>query len=129
MTEAEVTYRGEYQNSNGGVDRIITITRKVEPDGIPEPLPIKPSMQIYHHSSEFNWGYHGSGPAQTALALLIDVTHDPMESVIRHQDFKREVVAAWPQGGGWEITASAIKDWLAKKQYADFEAEARRNVN
>jgi len=37
-----------------------------------EPLAILESLQLRTHSEEFNWGYGGSGPAQLALAILVD---------------------------------------------------------
>jgi len=33
--------------------------------------PLPPRLDLYNHSpTGFEWGYHGSGPAQTALAIL-----------------------------------------------------------
>jgi hypothetical protein len=70
-----------------------------------------PSQQLYNHSSDFNWGYGGSGPAQLALALLLDVTGDPDLSVKLHQHFKWQVVAGW--GDSWQITSDEVKKWVA----------------
>ena len=37
------------------------------------PLNPEPSQELWNHSPDgFNWGYGGSGPAQLALALLLD---------------------------------------------------------
>ena len=74
------------------------------------PLKIKPSMGIYNHASEFNWGYPGSGPAQTALAILYDVTGQKKASERLHQNFKRAYVAGW--GAHWRISETEIRAWL-----------------
>lgn len=43
----------------------------VEEDGKCYPLPLR--TDVYNHSpTGFEWGYGGSGPAQTALAILCD---------------------------------------------------------
>ena len=78
-----------------------------------KPLSPKPSQKLWNHSPDgFNWGYHGSGPAQLALALLIDVYPATDTCVRLHQDFKRAYVATW--GDSWTITDIEIRDWLSK---------------
>jgi len=70
-----------------------------------------PSQKLYNHSPEgFQWGYGGSGPAQLALALLLDVTGDGELSVALHQHFKRDFVATW--GESWEMDADQIRRWV-----------------
>jgi len=44
-------------------------------------------------SSGFEWGYGGSGPAQLALALLLDYTDDEAFALDHYQEFKTEVVS------------------------------------
>jgi hypothetical protein len=53
------------------------------------------SWQIRNHSPDgFNWGYGGSGPAQLALAILLE--YMPAEDAQKYyQDFKFKVVAGW----------------------------------
>lgn len=69
------------------------------------------SQQLFNHSPDgFNWGYGGSGPAQLALALLLDSTGDPGVALTQHQNFKRCFVADW--GDEWEITQNEIIAWL-----------------
>jgi hypothetical protein len=54
------------------------------------------SRRIRDHSSEFAWGYAGSGPAQFALALLmLYVDADTAETY--HQDLKSGWVTGLPQ--------------------------------
>ena len=70
-----------------------------------------PSQRLYNHSpGGFQWGYPGSGPAQLALALLLDATGDPELSVSLHQTFKRDFVALWDDT--WEITDLDIRLWV-----------------
>ena len=77
------------------------------------PLSPRWSLSIRNHSpTGFEWGYQGSGPAQLALAILLEVT-DVKEAQRAYQDFKRTVVAAW-QEDRWAATTEAIHDWLVK---------------
>lgn len=94
-------YRGySYQESGA-----LVVTK----DGAP--LSPAPSQKLYNHSPDgFQWGYGGSGPAQLALALLLDATGDSDLSVSLHQHFKRQFVAGWREK--WEITTEEIKRWV-----------------
>jgi Family of unknown function (DUF6166) len=51
---------------------------RADPDYKPlKRIRLRDSLKLWNHSpSGFNWGYGGSGPAQTALALLLDWTDD-----------------------------------------------------
>jgi hypothetical protein len=81
-----------------------------------EPLSPAPSQKLYNHSPDgFQWGYGGSGPAQLALALLLDATGDPELSFELHQDFKWAFVATWAEK--WEITTEQIKAWIKRQKY------------
>lgn len=72
------------------------------------------SQKLWNHSPDgFQWGYGGSGPAQLALALLLDATGDSELAVRLHQLFKWVFVAKW--GDQWEITTEEIKDWIQKR--------------
>jgi hypothetical protein len=85
------------------------------------------SQQLLNHSPDgFNWGYSGSGPAQLALALLLDATGDPGIALTQHQNFKRAVVADF--GDEWEITQEEIITWvnsLLKDQGSELERAIR----
>lgn len=71
-----------------------------------------PAFALRKHSpAGFSWGYCGSGPAQLALALLLDVVGEE-KALAWYQDFKAEVVAGWPQEGGWVLTEEAIRLWV-----------------
>lgn len=86
------------------------------------PLPLGPSLAIRNHSpTGFEFGYGGSGPAQLALAILLDyytgVACNPKGQAIKHyQDFKFAVIANLPPT--WELTSEQIGKWLAAKQKA-----------
>jgi Family of unknown function (DUF6166) len=72
-----------------------------------EPLPLR--LDLSNHSpTGFSWGYGGSGPAQLAVALLADALGDDDRAIRLHQCFKFKVVACWPEGERWWITAEQI---------------------
>ena len=71
-----------------------------------QPLSLRLDL-INHSPTGFGWGYGGSGPAQLALALLADSLGDNDRAIRLHQDFKK-VVAYWPEGERWWITAEQI---------------------
>ncbi len=83
-----------------------------------------PSLKVRNHSSTgFNWGYGGSGPAQLALAILLDHTGD--EATARHfcQDFKSDVVSCLEER--WTLPAEHVESWLASKTTQLMDQEAR----
>ena len=52
------------------------------------------SLDLARHSpTGFSWGYRGSGPAQLALALLLDYTNDETFALAHYTAFKDEVVS------------------------------------
>ena len=51
------------------------------------------------------------GPAQHALALLLEHTGDEELASMAHQMFKCEVVANW--GQAWTVTGLSIDTWLS----------------
>ncbi len=75
------------------------------------------SQKIWNHSPDgFSWGLEGSGPAQLALALLLDRGETEAAAVRMHQDFKRDVVAKFAQGKDFEIHAATIDNWIGAWQ-------------
>ena len=65
-----------------------------------------------HSPTGFNWGYGGSGPAQLALALLVDASNDNDLALEYYQRFKDEVVAGWPSNSHWKVDQNTILRWL-----------------
>jgi hypothetical protein len=76
----------------------------------------EPSQKLYNHSpAGFNWGYSGSGPAQLALAILLELTSKDF-ALFHHQDFKRDFIAGLEQEKDFEIDGQVITDWLNHKK-------------
>lgn len=65
---------------------------------------LEPRYDLRNHSPDgFCWGYHGSGPAQLALAMLGDYVRDDAFAQRHYQDWKREFVARLSQTEGWTL--------------------------
>lgn len=76
-----------------------------------EELPLR--LDVRSHSPDgFNWGYEGSGPAQLALALLLDCCKDRLFAESHYQDFKRTVLGRI-EADVWELTDRDILFWCA----------------
>lgn len=65
-------------------------TRRVWVDG-KELFPGRSQKAINHSPDGFNWGYAGSGPAQLALAILLE------QALSHYQQFKWDVISKLPQ--------------------------------
>jgi len=80
----------------------------VEKQSEQEQLTPERSLELADHSpSGFEWGYGGSGPAQLALALLLDYTDDEAFALDHYQEFKTEVVSQLDCAGSserWRLT-------------------------
>ena len=76
------------------------------------------SRALKDHSPDgFNWGYAGSGCAQLALALLLEVTNDEATALRHYHNFTYQVIAEiTDQTTDWEMQESMIRKWLAKQQ-------------
>ena len=93
---------------------------------------VRPLRHIpFHSPAGFSWGYAGSGPADLALAILVDHLRErPPQRGWRagaafsrwtagsaafrhHQHFKRDVAAQW--GDVWELTDEEIDVWLSAR--------------
>jgi Family of unknown function (DUF6166) len=62
-----------------------------------KPLTPTRSLGLVNHSpTGFSWGYGGSGPAQLALAVLLELT-DEASALATYQDFKWAVIARLPR--------------------------------
>ncbi|MBA7598377.1 hypothetical protein ES703_05392 [subsurface metagenome] len=104
------------------------VYKQLLPDGEPTELSPAPSQKLRNHSPDgFQWGYGGSGPAQLALALLLDVTSSPDVAQAHYQDFKFHLVASW--GEEWSITSREILEWLARMGTLELEKKVLTNRN
>ena len=72
------------------------------------------SLAVARHSPNgFNWGYGGSGPAQLALTVLLQVTN--RETALAHyQAFKWNVIASLPNGD-FTLSVDTARDGLASR--------------
>lgn len=70
------------------------------------------SQKLRNHSpAGFEWGYGGSGPAQLALAILLEVTTEEV-ALNLYQAFKASTVSRFPKDS-WRITEDSVLAWLA----------------
>lgn len=59
-----------------------------------KPLHPKRSQKLFNHSPDgFSWGYSGSGPAQLALAILLEAGLPPRRALKHYHHFKAEFLA------------------------------------
>lgn len=82
------------------------------------------SQLIANHSPDgFNFGYGGSGPAQLALALCLDVVGEVDRARSVYQEFKWRVIAKLPQDQQWSLTSNYI---LMVIEQIESDAETNR---
>jgi hypothetical protein len=77
------------------------------------------SQAIINHSPDgFNWGYHGSGPAQLALALLLEFRGAEFAKKF-YQNFKFDVISRLPLDKDFEFNEEIVINWdnNANKKY------------
>jgi hypothetical protein len=71
---------------------------------------------VYKHSpTGFNFGYSGSGPADTALNLLLMVTSKE-QAYSYYQDFKEKFIAGNTESDRLEIPLAAVKEYIKTKE-------------
>lgn len=75
--------------------------------------PLPPCNDIMNHSPDgFAWGYEGSGPAQLALAIMVNEYGCDLEKhPIHYQELKRGIVAKF-HPTGFSCTSEQIRDWI-----------------
>ena len=67
------------------------------------------------HSYDFNWGYGGSGPAQTALAILYTLYGKDV-ALRYYQDFKWDMIAPLEQACDFTMAISDIEAWMERER-------------
>ena len=69
------------------------------------------SRKVREHSPDgFNWSYGGSGPAQLALAILLEMT-DERTALKHYQDFKWAFISHLPPED-FTLSVNVVEDWL-----------------
>lgn len=82
---------------------------RVERNG--RPFTAARSLKVRNHSpTGFEWGYGGSGPAQLALALLLD-NCDKETALALYQRFKFEKIGGLNRDQ-WSMTSDDIVEWV-----------------
>lgn len=72
------------------------------------------SQKVRNHSPDgFAWGYGGSGPAQLALAILLEETTQE-EAERAHQNFKFQVIARLDKVDDFKLTSADVQAWLER---------------
>jgi hypothetical protein len=91
------------------VDRIVT-------NGKGKQLNLEASLKVVNHSpTGFCWGYGGSGPAQLALAILLDHFNGDKERALGlYQDFKFRVIARLPMDEDFVLTDQQIESVISE---------------
>lgn len=69
------------------------------------------SQRVMNHSPDgFAWGYGGSGPAQLALAILLEAGISALHAIRLHHRFKAQIIQALPQRNDWAIELD-VRAW------------------
>ncbi len=85
-------------------------TRKVTVNG--RPLAERTDLRHYSHIG-FDWGYHGRGAMQLALAILCDYFHDDNKALMYECEFRWMVICKLPQGEHFTLTDVLIEKQLS----------------
>lgn len=73
---------------------------------------LRPCNHIRNHSPDgCNWGYQGSGPAQLALALAVDLLGLAGADPDVYQTLKRDLVAKI-ENDNWTLTEEEVRAYL-----------------
>ena len=63
----------------------------------------KRGLMVRNHSPDgFNWGYGGSGPAQLALSICLELFDDAY-APLNYQDLKFDHIAGLPMGKDFDV--------------------------
>lgn len=89
------------------------------------------SLRIRKHSPDgFHWGYGGSGPAQLALAILLEYLPIPVAENY-YQRFKQAFVAKLPQSKSFDVVVN-IQHYIAsfyEEDMANFKSNHKQCEN
>lgn len=107
-------FRGERDQDGSG--RVLLDGEQLAPGS-----PIwETSLCLRNHSpSGPEWGYHGSGPAQLAIAMLLAVTDT--DEAERYYPLFRSGVLAVIRGDRWLLPVDQVETWLAGVRNQDHQ--------
>ena len=81
-----------------------------------KPLDPARSLQIVNHSpTGFAWGYAGSGPAQLALAILLELGINTDHARQLYQTFKVDFIAPLPQAD-FTLPIAHVQAWIDRQR-------------
>ena len=88
-------------------------------------LDLEASLKVVNHSpTGFSWGYTGSGPAQLALAILLDrFNGDRKRALALYNDFMWKVIARLGQNDDFVLTDEQVESAIAEIDAARTKAE------
>jgi hypothetical protein len=76
-------------------------------------VPLRRSLAVWNHSpTGFEWGYGGSGPAQTALAILLDYTGGKRNFCERFHQWFKEFHTARVNKAGWVLSGGNVQKFI-----------------
>jgi len=74
-------------------DRIVDITK---------------SQSFIRYAEEFDWGYCGSQPAQSALAIILEAGISFNDAAYLHEDFVKSIIAKIPRESDFRATVMVM---------------------
>jgi hypothetical protein len=102
---SRVVFRGRRTGYDADVEMVV--------DGTARPLPLH--LEVRNHSpSGFAWGYLGSGPAQLALAMCVEL-FGRQKAEAAYQHVKERLIAPL-QAEHWSITGDQVVAALRARQ-------------
>jgi hypothetical protein len=75
-------------------------------------LDIRRSLKFENKSSSYSWGYHGSGPSQLALAIMLELCDDDENARRLFQEFKISFIADEPSDKDLMIPVAVVTQWI-----------------
>jgi hypothetical protein len=109
------SYHGVYDHDTGTC--VITVERNGSKTHLVH--------RVLHSPTGFQWGYSGSGPADTARSILWDyMGREPNPAL--YQAFKFDVVAKFPQSGNWTLSGDKVKVWLDEHEELNVKPSPHR---
>lgn len=89
-------------------------------------LDISRSLRIENKSpSGYSWGFHGSGPSQLSLAIMLEVCNSEHEAVRLYQQFKQDIIAFIPSDEDLVLPVAVVEKWLETQKRAFLQTPAQ----